>query len=402
MLNTFENDITDLCHVAGISTTNYLHFARTRTATANSQTPENEQAQSSVLESQVSHSSSIQEPVLASATTPASEFASQVPFPTPISSEPVSHISPTHSKAVEITARINRFAVRKPMNRGARWQGLQSALDEANLQDSSSQLHQTTNILLFPSSGGVGNTTIAATVARILSSHKSPVGIVENSNQSLIPMHFGAKRARTGCSTFFVSRGTNSAPVHLITPKAHQEGMIPFFGSTAGHSNTEEWVSDGLNEVSDECEYLMVDIWANMSMNLLTRLSGKSICLIPLLPEVRSTLRVRPILDVFHNLSLKTGLRIEPQFILTKFDHNVSLHTDLRKWLGDELKSRLLPIVIRRSDEVSEALAEGQTIVDYAPNSGVSEDFHRLAEWVQTRSESTESAAYPRSAATGD
>jgi cellulose biosynthesis protein BcsQ len=111
---------------------------------------------------------------------------------------------------------------------------------------------------------------------------------------------------------------------------------------------------------------------------------------------------VRPILDIFHNLSLKTGSRIEPQFILTKFDHNVSLHTDLRKWLSDELKSLLLPIVIRRSDEVSEALAEGETIVDYAPNSGVSEDFHRLAEWVQTRSQSTESATYPRSAATGD
>lgn len=401
MINAFDNDITDLCQVAGINTSNYLNFARTRTVTEKSQILENEPAQTSALDN-LSQVTPNQEPDPASVTTPASEFASQAPAPTSTKSDPVRRISTPYSKAVEITARVNRFQVRKPMNRGERWQGLQSALDEANLQSSSAQLHQTTNILLFPSSGGVGITTMAATLARILSSHKSPVGILENSNQSLIPMHFGAKRARTGSSTFFVSRGTNAAPVHLITPKAQQEGMIPFFGSTASPSNTEEWVSDGLNEVSEECEYLMVDIWANMSMNLLTRLASKSICIIPLLPEVRSTLRVRPILELFHNLSLKIGSRIEPQFILTKFDHNVSLHTDLRKWLGDELKSRLLPIVIRRSDEVSEALAECETIVDYAPNSGVSEDFHRLAEWLQTRSQSTESTTYTRSAATGD
>jgi cellulose synthase operon protein YhjQ len=401
VINAFDNDITDLCQVAGINTSNYLNFARTRAVTEKSQILENEPAQTSALDN-LSQVTPNQEPDPASVTDPASEFASQTPAPTSINSDPIRRISTQYSKAVEITARVNRFQVRKPMNRGERWQGLQSALDEANLQSSSAQLHQTTNILLFPSSGGVGITTMAATLARILSSHKSPVGILENSNQSLIPMHFGAKRARTGSSTFFVSRGTNAAPVHLITPKAQQEGMIPFFGSTASPSNTEEWVSDGLNEVSEECEYLMVDIWANMSMNLLTRLASKSICIIPLLPEVRSTLRVRPILELFHNLSLKIGSRIEPQFILTKFDHNVSLHTDLRKWLGDELKSRLLPIVIRRSDEVSEALAEGETIVDYAPNSGVSEDFHRLAEWLQTRSQSTESTTYTRSAATGD
>lgn len=287
------------------------------------------------------------------------------------------------------------------MNRGERWQGLQAALDDANLPVNASS-HQTTNILLFPSSGGVGITTIAATLGRILSANKSPVGIVENSHQSLVPMHFGAKAARTGCSTFFVSRGTNAAPVHLITPKPLHDSALPLLGTTAGHSNTEEWVTDGLGLIGHECEYLMVDTWANMSFELLSTFANKSICIVPLLPDVRSTLRVRPILDVFQNLSLKTGSRLEPLFVLSKFDHNVSLHTDLRKWLGDQLKSRLLPIVIRRSDEVSEALAEGETIVDYAPNSGVAEDFHRLAEWLQTRSHSTDTATYPRSVAAGD
>jgi hypothetical protein len=35
---------------------------------------------------------------------------------------------------------------------------------------------------------------------------------------------------------------------------------------------------------------------------------------------------------------------------------------------------------------VSEALAEGMTVMDYAPNSAVAEDFGSLAGWVKSQS----------------
>jgi len=41
----------------------------------------------------------------------------------------------------------------------------------------------------------------------------------------------------------------------------------------------------------------------------------------------------------------------------------------------------LLPFVLRRTPAVSEALAEGMTVMDYAPNSTVAEDFGSLAGW---------------------
>jgi cellulose biosynthesis protein BcsQ len=46
----------------------------------------------------------------------------------------------------------------------------------------------------------------------------------------------------------------------------------------------------------------------------------------------------------------------------------------------------LLPFVLRRAPAVSEALAEGMTIIDYAPNSSVAEDFVSLAGWVKSLS----------------
>jgi cellulose biosynthesis protein BcsQ len=51
----------------------------------------------------------------------------------------------------------------------------------------------------------------------------------------------------------------------------------------------------------------------------------------------------------------------------------------LRQQLGD----RLLPFVIHRAPAVSEALAEGMTVIDYAGDSVVVEDFMNLATWIR-------------------
>jgi cellulose biosynthesis protein BcsQ len=39
--------------------------------------------------------------------------------------------------------------------------------------------------------------------------------------------------------------------------------------------------------------------------------------------------------------------------------------------------------MIRRSPAVAEALAEGMTVMDYAPESPIVEDYTHLAEWVR-------------------
>jgi cellulose biosynthesis protein BcsQ len=40
--------------------------------------------------------------------------------------------------------------------------------------------------------------------------------------------------------------------------------------------------------------------------------------------------------------------------------------------------------VIRRSQAVSEALAEGMTVVDYAPEAQVSQDYMDVASWLRS------------------
>jgi cellulose biosynthesis protein BcsQ len=75
---------------------------------------------------------------------------------------------------------------------------------------------------------------------------------------------------------------------------------------------------------------------------------------------------------------------VTPYYVLNQFDPSLPLHLDVREVLREQLGDRLLPFALRRAPAVSEALAEGMTVVDYAPNSTVAEDFGSLAGWVKS------------------
>jgi cellulose biosynthesis protein BcsQ len=84
-----------------------------------------------------------------------------------------------------------------------------------------------------------------------------------------------------------------------------------------------------------------------------------------------------------HNVSA-SGLPVRPYYVLNQFDPSLPLHLDVREVLREQVGERLLPFVLRRTPAVSEALAEGMTVVDYAPNSNVAEDYGNLASWVKS------------------
>jgi cellulose biosynthesis protein BcsQ len=70
-------------------------------------------------------------------------------------------------------------------------------------------------------------------------------------------------------------------------------------------------------------------------------------------------------------------------YILNKFDNSLALHRDIQASLERLLGDRLVPITLRRSDSVAEALADGTTVIDYSPETGIAQDFLRLADWLR-------------------
>jgi cellulose biosynthesis protein BcsQ len=97
---------------------------------------------------------------------------------------------------------------------------------------------------------------------------------------------------------------------------------------------------------------------------------------------MNSVVSVASVEAVFAGRGDSTGQPIKPIYLLNQFDPSLALHADVRAILQQQLGSRLLPFVLRRSPAVSEALAEGMTVMDYAPNSPMVEDYVQLANWL--------------------
>ena len=105
--------------------------------------------------------------------------------------------------------------------------------------------------------------------------------------------------------------------------------------------------------------------------------------LVPLLPDMSSLACLAPLEALLGGASGREA-GIEAYYLLNQFDASLSLHLDVRVMLQRQLGGRLLPFVVHRSPAVSEAVAEGMTVIDYAPGSGAAEDYRQLAGWLRS------------------
>jgi cellulose biosynthesis protein BcsQ len=106
--------------------------------------------------------------------------------------------------------------------------------------------------------------------------------------------------------------------------------------------------------------------------------------LVPLLPNMNSVINLRWLEHRLHSLDDSDTGGFVPRYVLNQFDSTQPLHLDVREVLRRQLGDRLLPITIRSSPLVAEALAEGMTVIDYAPGSAIAGDYRALADWLRS------------------
>jgi cellulose synthase operon protein YhjQ len=128
---------------------------------------------------------------------------------------------------------------------------------------------------------------------------------------------------------------------------------------------------------------LLIDV-ATAAGDVARRLIRMSpLVLVPVIPDMSSVASVASIESFFRSHAGASAKPVTPYYLLNQFDQSLPLHLDVREVLREQLADRLLPFVVRRSPAVSEALAEGMTVMDYAPNSTAAEDFAGLASWIK-------------------
>jgi cellulose biosynthesis protein BcsQ len=231
-------------------------------------------------------------------------------------------------------------------------------------------------LAVFSLAGGVGKTSVVATLGRALSARGERVLLVDTAAFGLLPFFFGARDQRPGqLRTFNPPLASGDSPIQLIAIDPESLG-------------TENTSLDALgNEILKHTQgvsRIIVDLATASGATTRRILKLSPLVLVPVIPDMNSVVSVGSI-DAFfeHNLGATGGL---PYYVLNQFDPSLPLHLDVREVLREQLNERLLTFALRRSPAISEALAEGMTVMDYAPNSTVSEDFSSLSGWVKSLS----------------
>jgi cellulose biosynthesis protein BcsQ len=230
-------------------------------------------------------------------------------------------------------------------------------------------------LAVFSLAGGVGKTSLVATLGRALASYGERSLLVDASAYGLLPYYFGSREWRPGkVRTFAPPGGMTDAPIHLL--------------SLDPESRNYDGDSDGLNEeilrAAAGMQRVVVDLTTASGGAVRQILRSATAVLVPVVPDLNSIVSLAALDGFFSQQTSPEGRPVQPYYVLNQFDSSLPLHLDVREVLRQQLGDRLLPTVVRRSPAVSEALAEGMTVIDYSASSQVAEDYLNIATWLRS------------------
>lgn len=304
-------------------------------------------------------------------TGPAWLYAPQTPQPQP---RPAGFNSTISQSSVADTLQHSRERV------AARWYALKGVFEQPGQEQPEVPIRQkeirTPVLAVFSLAGGVGKTSLVATLGRALSSLGEKVLLTDTTSHGLLPFYFGASELRQGVvRTFSPPSGSTDAPIYLLSYDVDQKG------------NDEEAQAQLVDEIfhnSKGTHRILLDLTPGSGWIARRMARMNPTILVPVAPDMNSVISLQTVEKYFHGAIDADGRPLQPYYVLNQFDASLPLHLDVREVLRRQLGDRLLPFVIRRAPAVSEALAEGMTVVDYAPDTPVAEDYQNVASWLRT------------------
>jgi len=228
---------------------------------------------------------------------------------------------------------------------------------------------------IVPVAGGVGATTITATVARLLAEQGQRVLIVDADSDPLLSVYLGDTPSY-GTSALSADGLGRHGGIHVLTRE----------DADAAES---AWLQRGWQRLEGRFDQALIDVWPGASPDTFAHAAHAKKVVMVMTPDLSSVLRL-PRLMARIQKSMPQDGRPAPHLLLNKFDASLELHREVRQRLSDRFGEQVLPFEIRRSDEPAEALAVGATVLEFASQSGITQDLLSLANWMKTPIEGRE------------
>ncbi len=235
-------------------------------------------------------------------------------------------------------------------------------------------------LAVFSLAGGVGKTSLVATLGRLLSSQGEKVMLADTTAHGVLPFYFGVRETGLGMIQEVPLPADNTG---------QSVSLVVYDAAGNADQKQREWLVEEIMRNAAGSHRLLLDLSPDSAWLIRQMVDLHPTILVPIAPDMNSVISLTRIESLFRGITDLDGRTLLPFYLLDKFDASLPLHLDVREVFRRKLGDRLLPLAIRDSPAVSEALAEGITVVDYAPGSTVLHDFLDVGSWLQRVSPAT-------------
>ena len=262
----------------------------------------------------------------------------------------------------------------------ARWFALKGVFEDAGQELSAIQPIRpgevrTPLLAVFSLAGGVGKTSLVATLGRALAAKGEKVVLVDTTSHGLLPFYFGAREVRSGVVCAFPPVGENSGEtVSLVSYDA---------ACKDGDKRQREMLTEEILRNGQGNHRMLLDLSSGSDWLVRQMVNLYPTVLVPIEPDMNSVISLQAVERLFQRIVDSDGRPLLPFYVLNQFDAGRPLHLDVREVFRRKLGERLVRVAIRYSPTVSEALAQGVTVVDYADDSPVTQDYFEVASWLR-------------------
>lgn len=230
-------------------------------------------------------------------------------------------------------------------------------------------------LVVFSLAGGVGKTNLVATLGRALAAQGESVLLADTTSRGVLPFYFGMRQLQPGVVQSFSPPESVCAPISLALYDA---------AGCSADEQRQKALADQILRDGQGNQRVLVDLSSGSNWLVRRMADQRPIVLVPMNGDMSSVISLHAVERIFQGVVDSDGRPVLPFYVLNEFDESLALHLDVREVLRQQLGDRLLKLSIRRSPAVSEALAEGMTVMDYAPFAPVSRDFTEVALWLRS------------------
>jgi cellulose biosynthesis protein BcsQ len=217
----------------------------------------------------------------------------------------------------------------------------------------------TASISVYGAAGGVGTTTVAAVLTRLLAKSGRRCAIFDQTGDSTLPIFFGAQKIAEDHRRF-------SGLHALFEPRIRILSRDMFEPIKAAQADGMSFIERNFSDVAGEIDHLIFDHPARCADNV-----GAGLKLCVAIPDLSSLAGTRKLVQRLESANSP----VRSVCILNRFESKSALHQEVLGWYHESFHD---VVTIRDSHLLPEALAEGTTVMDWSPDAPISTDFFNL------------------------